>query len=236
MVPYPLPLSILLTNKLIMKIEAIIFDMDGLLIDSEPVWNEARSIMAAENGIEWTVDDHHNVMGVSTEEWTTYMIDRLKLSISPSEVQEAIIGAMENLYRQRIPFFPGALDLIRWAQANFPTAVASGSPRRLIDAVTGAPELEGMFKLTLAADEVGVGKPDPTVYLETAKRLGVAPENCVVMEDSGNGVLSAVRAGMYTINVPDPRFPPSPEKANQAQKICTDLAEVLAHLKALTGE
>ena len=218
-----------------MKIEAIIFDMDGLLIDSEPVWNEARKRMAAENGIDWTVDDHHNVMGVSTEEWTTYMIDRLNLTMDPADVQEAIIGAMEDLYRERIPFFPGALELIQWANANFPTAVASGSPRRLIDVVTAAPELEGMFKLTLAADEVGKGKPDPAVYLETAKLLGIAPEHCVVLEDSGNGVLAGVRAGMYTINVPDPRFPPSAEKASQAQASCVDLAETLAHLKALAG-
>ncbi len=219
-----------------MKIEAIIFDMDGLLIDSEPVWNEARKLMAAENGIDWTVDDHHNVMGVSTEEWTTYMIKRLNLTMNPADVQEAIIGAMEALYRQQIPFFPGALELIKWANAHFPTAVASGSPRRLIDTVTGAPELEGMFKFTLAADEVGKGKPDPAVYLESAKRLGIAPENCVVLEDSGNGVLAGVRAGMYTINVPDPRFPPSPEKANQAQKICADLAEVMEHLKELADQ
>ncbi len=218
-----------------MKIEAIIFDMDGLLIDSEPVWNEARKRMAAENGIDWTVDDHHNVMGVSTEEWTDYMIERLNLTMSSEDVQERIIGAMEDLYREKIPFFPGAVELIKWANENFPTAVASGSPRRLIDAVTGAPELEGMFEFTLAADEVGKGKPDPAVYLETAKRLGIAPENCVVLEDSGNGVLSGVRAGMYTINVPDERFPPSPEKANQAQKICKDLGEVLAHLQSMKG-
>ncbi|MEM9777604.1 MAG: HAD family phosphatase, partial [Chloroflexota bacterium] len=172
-------------------------------------------------------------MGVSTEEWTTYMIERLSLTISPADVQERIIGAMEDLYRERIPFFPGALELIQWAHANYPTAVASGSPRRLIDAVTGAPELEGLFKLTLAADEVGKGKPDPAVYLETAKMLNIAPENCVVLEDSGNGVLSGVRAGMYTINVPDERFPPSPEKQKEAHAICTDLSEALAHLNAL---
>ncbi|MEM8857010.1 MAG: HAD family phosphatase [Chloroflexota bacterium] len=217
-----------------MEIKAIIFDMDGLLIDSEPVWNEARKQMAAEKGINWTVDDHHNVMGVSTEEWTDYMIERLSLDISPAEVQERIIGAMEDLYRQRIPFFDGAVELIRWANANFPTAVASGSPRRLIDAVTGAPELEGMFNLTLAADEVGKGKPDPAVYLETARFLEIDPQNCVVLEDSGNGVLSGVRAGMYTINVPDDRFPPSPEKQKEAHKVCVDLATALTHLQDLS--
>ena len=174
-------------------------------------------------------------MGVSTEEWTTYMIDRLSLTISSAEVQERIIGAMEDLYRQHIPFFPGALELIQWAQANFPTAVASGSPRRLIDAVTGAPELEGMFKLTLAADEVGKGKPDPAVYLETAKMLGIEPEHCVVLEDSGNGILSGVRAGMYTINVPDERFPPSVEKQKEAHAVCSDLADALSHLKKLAA-
>ena len=216
-----------------MKIEAIIFDMDGLLIDSEPVWNEARKQMAAEIGAEWTVDDHHNVMGTSTEEWTSYMIERLNLTMSPSKVEETIIRAMENFYQQQIPYFPSALELIRWANDNFPTAVASGSPRRLIDAVMRDPELEGMFQFTLAADEVGKGKPDPAIYLETARMLGVTPENCIVLEDSGNGVLAGVQAGMYTINVPDTRFPPSPEKASQANKICKNLAETLAHLKRL---
>lgn len=218
-----------------MEIKAIIFDMDGLLIDSEPVWNESRIQMAAEKGIDWTVDDHHNVMGTSTEEWTTYMINRLKLTLTPAEVEKTVINAMEDLYRQSIPFFPGALELVCWANANFPTAVASGSPRRLIDIVTGTQELQGMFQFTLAADEVGKGKPDPAIYLETAKRLGVAPENCVVLEDSGNGVLAGVGAGMHTINVPDPRFPPSPEKAKQAHKSCANLIETLNYLKSLAA-
>ena len=218
-----------------MEIKAIIFDMDGLLIDSEPVWNEARIQMAAERGIDWTVDDHHNVMGTSTKEWTTYMINRLDLALTPAEVEKTVINAMENFYQQKIPFFPGALELIRWAKSNFRTAIASGSPRRLIDVVTANPALEGMFQFTLAADEVGKGKPDPAIYLETAKMLGVEPANCIVLEDSGNGILSGVGAGMHTINVPDTRFPPSPEKAKQADKVCADLVETLSYLKTLTG-
>ncbi|MFK7805946.1 MAG: HAD family hydrolase [Anaerolineae bacterium] len=216
-----------------MKIKAIIFDMDGLLIDSEPVWNEARIKMANEQGIAWTTADHHHVMGTSTEEWTTYMIERLNLTISSDEVVERVLSAMEELYAEQIPFFKGALELIQWANENFPTAIASGSPRRLIDVVAADPALSGMFEFTLAADEVGKGKPDPAIYIETAKRLGVAPENCVVLEDSGNGVLAGVSAGMFTINVPDSRFPPSPEKAQQANQICTDLDETLSFLKTL---
>jgi len=209
-----------------MTIEAIIFDMDGLLVDSEPTWDKARSAMAARVGKPWNQQDHFNVMGVSTEEWTQYMIDRLELSLTSEEVQKEVIDQMAAMYLQAIPFRPFAVESVRWAVARGPVALASGSPRQLIDIVTQSPELQGCFQVILSADEVGVGKPDPTVYLETAKRLGVAPEACLCLEDSPFGVESGRRANMYVINIPDPEFPLIPEQAKLADLILKSLGEL----------
>jgi len=206
-----------------MNTKAIIFDMDGLLVDSEPVWNEARAAMAARHGKPWTQEDHFNVMGVSTAEWTRYMIDRLELSQPAEEVREEIISQMEGMYRRQIPFREGAVAAVQWAAAHYPTALASGSPRRLLDILTAADELRGAFQVVLAADEVGAGKPDPAVYLETARRLEVDPAHCVCLEDSPNGVLSGHRAGMMVINIPDERFPLTAEQTSFADLVLDSL-------------
>jgi HAD superfamily hydrolase (TIGR01509 family) len=220
-----------------MAIEAIIFDMDGLLVDSEPTWDKARVRMATRVGKEWTRQDHINVMGVSTDEWGQYMIDRLELTSSLEEVKNEIIQEMIEMYRQEIPFKPFAVEAVKWAAAKYPVALASGSHPRLIEFVVQSPELHGCFNVILAADEVGVGKPDPTIYLETAKRLGIAPEKCLCIEDSLMGVLAGRRANMYVINVPDPKFPLPEEQRAAADLILNSLGElsdaVIARLESM---
>jgi len=217
-------------------IEAIIFDMDGLLVDSEPVWDNARYGMATEAGKTWNADDHKAVMGVSTEEWVTYMIHRLELTISPKEVQDEIVQRMIQMYQERIPYLPGAVEAVTLAAQIYPTALASGSHRSLIDIVTQDTPMQGKFQVILSADEVGAGKPSPDVYLETAHRLGIPPEQCLCLEDSGNGILAGVRAGMKVIAVPDPRFAPKQEILNQAHLVLNSLTEFsLDTLKQLGG-
>ncbi|HSR31026.1 MAG TPA: HAD family phosphatase [Anaerolineae bacterium] len=206
-----------------MTIEAVIFDMDGLLVDSEPVWDKARSSMAAEAGKEWNKEDHKAVMGVSTDEWVTYMIQRLELTISPQEVQDEIVQRMLAMYRERVPYLPGAIQAVTLAAEHYPTALASGSHRSLIDAVTNDPQMQGKFRVILSSDEVGVGKPAPDVYLQTARRLGFSPESCLCLEDSGNGILAGVRAGMKVVAVPDPRFSPKQEILDQAHLVLNSL-------------
>lgn len=206
-------------------IEAIIFDMDGLLVDSEPVWDRARKSMADEAGKDWNQEDHKAVMGVSTAEWAAYMIRRLELTLSPQEVQTQVIQRMVEMYQAGIPYFPGAVEAVHLAANHFPTALASGSHRTLIDTVTADAAMQGQFQVILSADEVGAGKPAPDVYLETARRLGVLPETCVCLEDSGNGILAGVRAGMKVIAVPDPRFAPAADKLAQAHVVLTTLTE-----------
>lgn len=206
-----------------MTIKAIIFDMDGLLVDSEPVWDRARQEMAVEAGKTWNKDDHKAVMGVSSEEWANYMIQRLALTISPQKVQGEMVRHMLETYREKIPYLPGAIEAVNLAAKNFPTALASGSHRRLIDIVTNDAPMRGKFQVILSADEVGVGKPSPDVYLETARQLKVLPEHCLCLEDSANGILAGLRAGMKVIAVPDSRFPPKKEILGQAHLVLNSL-------------
>ncbi len=208
-----------------MSIEAIIFDMDGLLVDSEPTWDKARAAIAARVGKEWNKQDHFNVMGVSTAKWVEYMTERLDLTMSSEELQKEVLDQMAAMYAQKIPFRPFAVEAVQWASAHYPTALASGSAQRLVDIVTQSPELQGCFQVVLSSDEIGVGKPDPAIYLETARRLGTAPEKCLCLEDSPLGVLAGRRANMVVINIPDPDFPLKPEEAKHADMILESLGE-----------
>lgn len=220
-----------------MKIEAVIFDNDGLMVDSEPVWDRARKNMAEAVGImDWNKDDHKAVMGVSTLEWAEYMIKRLKLDKPPQAVIDELVELMLALYREEVPFMVGAVAAVEYASSHYPTAVASGSHPDLLDAVMNDPAVKGKFKVIVSADTVPNGKPSPDVYLETAKQLGVNPENCVCLEDSGNGILAGKNAGMTVIAVPDDRFPPNQEKLAKADYVLNSLEEFPALLDKLGAD
>ena len=214
-------------------IQAVVFDLDGLLIDSEVVWNRVRSDVAAEQGVEWTEGDQRAVMGVSTAAWTAYMIDRLGLELTPEAVQHLIVERMVASYRERVPFKPGAAQLVALAGEHYPLALASGSVRELIDLVVTSPEFTNRFQVVVSADEVERGKPHPDVFLEAARRLGVPPEACVCLEDSGHGIDAGKAAGMRVIAVPDPRFMPSEASLGHADVRLDSLTEVT--LEHLTG-
>ncbi len=211
-------------------IDAVIFDMDGLLVDSEPVWDRARLDMAARLGKTWNKEDHHAIMGTNTQAWVDYMIKRWDLDLPPGEVEDEIAARMVTMYEREIPFLPGAVEAVTLASANFPTGLASGSIRKLIDLVTAAPEVADKFGVILSADEVAHGKPQPDVYLEAARRLGVDPTRCVCLEDSSNGILAGKNAGMKVIAVPDPRFPTRAEVVAQADVVLESLEEVSLEL------
>ena len=206
-------------------IHAVIFDMDGLLIDSEPKWDQARAEMAARLGKSWNEDDHAAVMGVSTEEWARYMRGRWGLEMPTNDIIQEVVERMRGIYNEQIPFREGAVEAVDLAAAHYRTALASGSERSLIDLVTSSPELSGKLEVILSADQVERGKPHPDVYLETAKRLGVEPEKCVCLEDSKNGVLSGLNAGMKVIAVPDERFPVDEEVLERADTVLASLNE-----------
>ena len=212
-------------------IQAVVFDLDGLLIDSEIVWNRVRSDVAAERGVDWTKGDQRAVMGVSTAAWTAYMIDRLGLDLTPEAVQHLVVERMVASYKERVPFKPGAVELVTWAGKHYSLALASGSVRELIDLVVASPEFANRFQIVVSADEVARGKPHPDVFLEAARRLGVSPEACVCLEDSGHGIDAGRAAGMRVIAVPDPRFMPDEASLGHADVQLGSLTEVtLEHL------
>lgn len=215
-------------------IQAVIFDMDGLLIDSEPEWDRARAALAQRLGKSWGKADHQAVMGVSTEEWARYMRDTWDLDVSLADIVADIVGRMQTAYREKIPFRSNAVAAVELAAAHYRTALTSGSERSLIDIVTTSPDLAGKFEVVLSADTVERGKPSPDVYLETARRLGVPPEHCVCLEDSKNGVLAGLNAGFKVIAVPDEDFPVPQEVLVRADAVLTSLdAFTLDLLEAL---
>jgi HAD superfamily hydrolase (TIGR01509 family) len=209
-------------------IQAILFDMDGLLVDSEPYWHEARKMLVAEAGLnwDWNMDDQNAVMGRSTHDWVDYLIRRFNLDMPPETVEAQIIDNMARLFRRQIPLLPGAVASVTLAADNFRIGLASSSPIRLIQAVISDKALKGKFQATLSGDHVSRGKPAPDIYLAAAEALGVKPEYCACCEDSGNGILAGKAAGMQVIAVPDHRFSPSAEVLSKADLVLASLEEL----------
>jgi beta-phosphoglucomutase-like phosphatase (HAD superfamily) len=186
--------------------------MDGLLIDSEPCWDAVRKAWAEECGVhDWGEPDHRVVMGASTLTWANHMIRRFNLDLPPEAVIDRVVSEMRATYRRAIPWKPGALRAVDLAAHHFRVGLASGSEKSLIEIVVADPAVAGKFQAVVCTDDLAHGKPAPDVYLEAARQLGVAPADCVCLEDSGAGIQSGHAAGLRVIAVPDPRFPPKPE-------------------------
>ena len=194
-----------------MTIAAVIFDMDGVIIDSEHVWDEARRQLAEERGGRWTENASHDMMGMSSPEWSRYMHDVVGLPEAPEEINGEVVRRLEEIYGAELPLLPGAVDAVRRIGARWPLGLASSSNRPLIDLVLELAGLTGLFVATVSSEEVARGKPSPDVYLETAARIGVDPPSCVAIEDSDAGIRSAQAAGMTVVALPNPEFPPSEE-------------------------
>jgi HAD superfamily hydrolase (TIGR01509 family) len=189
-------------------IEAVIFDLDGVLIDSEQVWDDVRETLARERGGRYDEGAQRAMMGMSSPEWSRYMHDEVGLSESPEEINREVVSQMLVRYAGGPPWLPGALDAVRRIAAVWPLAIASSSNRELIDVVVEASGIGELFRATVSSEEVPRGKPAPDVYLEAARRLGVDPARCAAIEDSHNGIRSAKTAGMRCVAVPNAHFPP----------------------------
>jgi HAD superfamily hydrolase (TIGR01509 family) len=198
-------------------IEAIVFDCDGVLIDSEPVWERVRRKFVADHGGRWPDDAQDRMMGMSTAEWSAYMSEDFGVRLASRQVADLVIEAMTAEYETHLPLLPGAVDAVRALSAHWPLAVASSAPKSLIEAVLDASSLREAFRAAVSSEEVARGKPAPDVYLEAAKRLGVTPTSCAAIEDSSNGLRSAAAAGMTVIAVPRPEYPPAEDALAKAQ-------------------
>jgi HAD superfamily hydrolase (TIGR01509 family) len=192
--------------------EAVVFDLDGVLLDSEQRWNEAKEEVTREAGGTWRAEAAEAMMGMSSPEWSAYMRDELDVSLGATEINDAVVERMAAGYARELPLLPGAIDAIRRLGERWPLALASSSNREVIDVFLERAGLGDGFAVTLSSEEVGRGKPAPDVYLEAAGRLGVDAAACVAVEDSGNGIRAAAAAGMAVIAVPNPHYPP-PEDA-----------------------
>jgi HAD superfamily hydrolase (TIGR01509 family) len=207
-------------------IEAVVFDMDGVLVDSEPVWERVRREFVAAHGGRWPADAQHRLMGMSTAEWSAYMAADFGLDFSPAQVAERIIDGLTAAYASELPLLPGAVDAVRRLAARWPLAVASSSPASLIAVVLDAADLRSAFTAAVSSEEVQHGKPAPDVYLEAVARLGVRPEACAAVEDSSNGLRAAAAAGLAVIAIPRPEYPPAEDALRHARMVLGSLTEL----------
>ncbi|WP_040781991.1 HAD family hydrolase [Rhodococcus ruber] len=192
-------------------VQAVVFDLDGVLIDSEPLWEQVRRQVVAEYGGRWTDEAQSRLMGMSTPEWARYLSDGLGVDLPPDDVAALVIERMGAGYADRLPLIPGAVEAVRAMAARWPLGLASSSPQALIEAVLDAAALGDVFTVALSTEGVARGKPAPDIYLTVAERLGTNPARCAAVEDSSNGLRSAAAAGMRVIAIPHPRYPPDPD-------------------------
>jgi HAD superfamily hydrolase (TIGR01509 family) len=207
-------------------IRAVVFDLDGVLVQSEELWDAARRELAEEHDIEWPGDATDAMMGMSSKEWSKYVHDEVGVPDSPGEINRKVLAWVEKRYREDLPWIDGAREAVRRLGAEFPLGLATSSNREIIDIVVEVGGFEDLLKVTVSSEEVDKGKPAPDVYLEATKRMGVDPRKCAAVEDSTNGLLAAKAAGMRVIAIPNDAHPPA-EKGLAAADVVLESIEDL---------
>ena len=207
-------------------IEAVVFDLDGVLIDSEPVWEQVRRQFVAEHGGHWAAGAQQRLMGMSTGEWARYLGEDLGAGLTPETIAALVVDQMKARYAEHVPFMPGAVAAVRRLAARWPLGLASSSPPVLIGAVLDGAGLRDCFAVTMSTEQVAHGKPAPDIYLAVTGRLGRPPQRCAAVEDSANGLRSAAAAGLRVIAVPHPRYPPGADALGLATLVLPSLTEL----------
>jgi len=207
-------------------IDAVVFDLDGLLIETEELWAKVREQLARERGGSYDAQAQRDMMGMSSPEWSRYMHERVGLPESPEVIVAEVIAQMEARYRERLPLIDGAVEAVERLAGSWPLGLASSSNRPLIDLVLELSGLGRFFRATVSSEEVARGKPAPDVYLEACRRLGVEPIHAAAVEDSHAGIGSAKAAGMRVIAIPNPSFPPGEKALADADVVLGSLAEL----------
>ena len=202
------------------------FDLDGVLMESEQVWNEAKRELVSERGGAWSDSAPRDMMGMSSPEWSGYLRDELGVQMEPAEISNAVVERLEEIYRARLPLIEGAEAAVRRLADEWPLGLASSSNREIIDLFLALTGLGDRFAVTVSSEEVERGKPAPDVYLEACRRLAVAPERCTAVEDSENGIRAARAAGMRVVLLPNSEYPPGDEAAALADARIASLAEL----------
>jgi HAD superfamily hydrolase (TIGR01509 family) len=208
------------------SVEAVVFDLDGVIVDSEQVWDDVRERFVGESGGTYTVAATRAMMGMSSPEWSRYLVEELGVPMTPEDANAEVVRRMLERYGEAPPLIPGAVDAVRRVGARWPLAIASSANRELIDVVVAAAGLSYLIRVSVSSEEVGRGKPAPDVYLEAARRLDVDPARCAAVEDSHNGLRSARAAGMRVVAVPNLHFPPDAEAVALADVVLGSIAEL----------
>jgi HAD superfamily hydrolase (TIGR01509 family) len=208
------------------SIAAVVFDLDGVIIDTEEVWEDVRRAYVAEYGRQFLPDSQTRMMGMSTPEWSAHLSADVGVPRTPEQVASDVLGRMAARYRESLPLIPGSVEAVRRLAGRFTLALASSSARILIDQVLATAGLAEVFRVTLSTEEVARGKPWPDVYLEAVSRLGLTPSVCAAVEDSSNGLRSAAAAGLAVIAVPHGVYPPAPDALAQAALVIDDLDDL----------
>jgi len=205
---------------------ALVFDLDGVLLDSEQVWNEAKEELVREQGGRWREDAPRRMMGMSSPEWAAYLRDELGVPLDPEAISDQVVGRLEQIYRDRLPLIDGAPEAVDRLAASLPLGLASSSNREIIDLFLELTGLGPRFAVTLSSEEVARGKPAPDVYLEVLRRMRADPAGSIAVEDSENGIRAAKAAGMRVVAVPNPHYPPDPAVLALADDVVGSLHEL----------
>ena len=207
-------------------IRAVVFDLDGVLVDSERLWDQARREVAIEHNGHWRADATAAMLGMSSVEWSEYMRDTLDVDLPAGQIVDLVVANLLEQYRRRMPLIPGAPEAVQRIGRRWPLALASSAGRPVIDTVLAVAGLQHEFQATVASEEVPRGKPAPDVYLEAARRLGQPPVACAAVEDSANGIRSARAAGLHVVAIPNRDYPPPASVLAEAQLVIDSLADL----------
>ena len=213
-------------------IDAVVFDLDGVIVDSEQVWDEVRGELVQEAGLPFPPEATRAMLGMSSPEWSRYLVDVVGLPGTPEQANAAVVERMIARYAEGPPFIPGALEAVERIGARWPLAIASSSNRELIDLVLEAAALGSLVRVAVSSEEVGRGKPAPDVYLEAIGRLGVEPQHAAAVEDSHSGIRSAKAAGLRVVAIPNLHFPPDAESLALADVVLASIGELTVEVVA----
>jgi HAD superfamily hydrolase (TIGR01509 family) len=207
-------------------IDAVVFDLDGVLLQSEEVWDGVRERYVRERGGRYDEEVQRAMMGMSAPEWSAFLAEDAGVPAEPEQINRDVVALMLEAYERELPLLPGAVETVERIAAEFPLALASSSNRAIFEEVLQLAGLTGCFAATVSSEEVARGKPAPDVYLEAARRLVVDPNRCAAIEDSHAGIRSAKAAGMRVIAIPNASYPPDAEALHLADVTLESLEEL----------
>ena len=207
-------------------IKAVVFDLDGVLLDSETAWNEVKRELTLETGGRWREEASTAMLGMSSPEWSRYLHEDLGVPLEPAAISDAVVERLAARYTERLPLIPGAREAVERIAARWPLGLASSSNPEIIELVLGQSGLADRFEVALSSEDTGRGKPAPDVYLAAMEALGVEPAAGAAVEDSSNGIRSAHSAGLRVVAIPNPHFPPEADALGQADVVLDSIEEL----------